>query len=285
MQSMGISMLSIGIQSFDDKYLKLLGRNYSSKNIETAFNLIKKFKFQNVNVDLIFAFPNQTQEELLQDITKVNRLGVDQITTYPLFTFPYSTIGKYMKIKKIKMPNFFTRRKFYKTIYNYFKKNNYEIASVWSFQKASEKQKYSSVTRNSYIGLGAGAGSRLETVFYFNTFSIDDYEKCLLEKSILPIAIDMPISTKLSNLYWFYWKLYETKFSFHDFQKKCDWKLKFLMKLFFLTGLYKKNNDKIQLTEKGAFWIHLAQNYFMLDYINKVWSKMKKESFPEKIEI
>jgi hypothetical protein len=57
------------------------------------------------------------------------------------------------------------------------------------------------------------------------------------------------------------------------------------MKLFFLTGLYKKNNDKIQLTEKGAFWIHLAQNYFMLDYINKVWSKMKKESFPEKIEI
>jgi coproporphyrinogen III oxidase-like Fe-S oxidoreductase len=114
MQSMGISMLSIGIQSFDDKYLKLLGRNYSSKNIETAFNLIKKFKFQNVNVDLIFAFPNQTQEELLQDITKVNRLGVDQITTYPLFTFPYSTIGKYMKIKKLKCQIFLQEESFIK---------------------------------------------------------------------------------------------------------------------------------------------------------------------------
>lgn len=287
MQNMGISMLSIGVQSFDDKYLKLLGRNYTADNIDTSFELIKKFNFQNVNVDLIFAFPNQTPEELLQDITKADRLGADQITAYPLFTFPYSTIGSYMKIKKIEMPNFFARRKFYKTIYNYFKKNNYEIASVWSFQKAKENQNYSSVTRNRYIGLGAGAGSRLENIFYFNTFSIHDYEHYLLDKGVLPVAIDMPITTKLSELYWFYWKLYEAKFSIHDFQKRFErhWKLKLLMKLFFLLGLCQKNNDEIILTERGSFWIHLAQNYFMLDYINKVWTRMKKDAFPEKIEI
>ena len=58
-----------------------------------------------------------------------------------------------------------------------------------------------------------------------------------------------------------------------------------MLKLFLLFGFHKKDDDEIQLTERGSFWIHLAQNYFMLDYIDKVWSIMKKEAFPEKIEI
>ena len=285
LQTMGVNMLSVGVQSFDNKYLKLLGRNYISADINNSFKIIKKFNFDNVNVDMMFAFPNQTQVELLEDIEKANNLSVNQITTYPLFTFPYSTVGNYIKIKKIQMPNFFVRRKFYKSIYNFFKKNSYDMASVWSFQKAKEKQKYSSVTRNQYIGLGAGAGSRFETVFYFNTFSIHDYENRLLEKNTLPIAINMPITSKLSNFYWFYWKIYKTNFSFNEFQKRLDWKLKLLLKLFLVFGFCKKNSDTIQLTEKGSFWIHLAQNHFALDYINKVWSVMKKEAFPEKIEI
>lgn len=285
MQNMGVTILSVGIQSFNKKYLKLLGRNYTSEDINIAFETIKKFNFDNINVDMMFAFPNQTQSELLEDIEKANGLNVDQITTYPLFTFPYSTVGNYRKIKKIQMPGFFVRRKFYQSIYSFFKRNNYKMASVWSFQKLKEKQKYSSVTRNKYIGLGAGAGSRLENVFYFNTFSIHDYENCLLDKNILPVAVDMHITPKLSDFYWFYWKIYETSFSFNEFQKRLDWKLKPLLKLFVLFGFCKKNNDEVRLTEKGSFWIHLAQNYFMLDYINKVWSIMKMEAFPEKIEI
>ena len=77
----------------------------------------------------------------------------------------------------------------------------------------------------------------------------------------------------------------KTNFSFNEFQKRLDWKLKLLLKLFLVFGFCKKNSDTIQLTEKGSFWIHLAQNHFALDYINKVWSVMKKEAFPEKIEI
>lgn len=286
LKALGVNLLSIGVQSFNDKYLKLLGRNYPSKIIINALELIKTFDFETVNIDLMFALPNQSEEQLLIDLNKANQMPVDQITVYPLFTFPYSSVGNYLKLNKIKMPSFFKRKKFYKNILDFFKGKDYEQVSVWGFKKPTKKSlKYSSVTRNQYIGLGAGAGTRLENIFYFNTFSIESYENELLDMRQLPVSIHMKITKKLSNYYWFYWKLYETNFLTDDFQKHSDLKMKTILKIFRLLKFVEEHNDKIYLTDTGAFWIHLVQNAFVLDYINKVWEIMKNEAFPKKIDI
>lgn len=286
LKAMGVNLLSVGVQSFNDKYLELLGRDYSSKTIDNAFKLINKFEFETVNIDLIFAYPNQNKDELLEDLEKATNLPVNQITTYPLFTFPYTAVGNYLKINKIKMPNFFIRKKFYNIILKYFENNNFEMTSVWGFKKQSKNtSNYSSVTRNKYVGLGAGAGTRLENVFYFNTFSIKDYENSLLMEKKLPISIHLSITNKLSDYYWFYWKLYETNFSIESFEDHSNIKMDFILNCFRVLGLVKKKNGIINLTSKGAFWIHLIQNQFVLDYINNVWEIMKKEAFPESIDI
>jgi len=285
LQRMGVTILSVGVQSFHDAYLKLFGRPYTSQDIFVAFDCLKKFDFKSVNVDLIFAFPHQTEEELLLDLKHAVDLGVDQVTTYPLFTFPYSTVGEYRKIKQIRMPPIPARKRLYRAICRYLQEQNYHMVSVWGFHKAREKPVYSSVTRNTYIGFGAGAGSRLEHVFYLNTFSIEEYERSLLEEGHLPVAIEMPMTRSLSDVYWLYWKIYEGGFSFSEFQKRANGKLRFLMKLFLVLGFCEKRGDEIRLTEKGSFWIHLAQNFFVLDYINTVWMRMKREAFPDRIEI
>lgn len=208
LKSYGINMISIGVQSFDEKYLELLGRNYTSEMIKPALKLLKEANFDTVNIDLMFAFPGQSEKEIMDDLKKANEYGIEQITAYPLFTFPYSTIGEYLKINKIKMPKFFARRKFYKLIHDYFIDNGYEMTSVWSFKKNNiQSKRYSSVTREDYIGFGAGAGSRFKSQFHFNTFTIAEYEKRLFEDK-LPIAINMPISERLSRYYWLYWRLY-----------------------------------------------------------------------------
>ena len=58
-----------------------------------------------------------------------------------------------------------------------------------------------------------------------------------------------------------------------------------MVSLLVITGFFRSEEKTYELTEKGAFWIHLAQNYFLLDYINKVWGVMKKEAYPEEIAI
>ena len=283
---LGVNLLSIGVQSFNDHYLKLLGRNYPSTMITNAVKLIDTYDFETVNIDLMFAFPNQNEDQLLADLNKANQMPVDQITVYPLFTFPYASVGNYLKLNKIKTPNFFKRKRFYKTILDFFKEHRYEMASVWGFKKTTNSSlKYSSVTRNQYIGFGAGAGSRLENVFYFNTFSLESYQDALLKEKALPISIHLKITKKLSNYYWFYWKLYETNFLMDDFNDYSDFKMRSLLNIFKLLSFIKEKNHRIYLTDSGSFWIHLVQNIFVLDYINNVWTIMKQEAFPKKIDI
>ena len=283
LKNYGINLVSLGVQSFYDKHLSFLGRNYKSSEIEPAVKILKSFDFDLINVDLMFALPNQTKKELINNLKKSIKLGVDQITTYPLFTFPYSSIGRYKKLKKVKMPSFFQRKRIYEAIHNYLIKNNFKRVSVWGFSKKN-KIKYSSVTRNYYIGFGAGAGSRLKNIFYFNTFSVNEYIN-LLSKNKLPIAIKMDISKNLDKYYWLYWKLYETEFSIYDLNKifNNDKKVKLFIKLLKFLNFVKIEKNKIVLTQKGCFWIHLLQNYFILSYINKVWNVCTTTPLPNKI--
>jgi hypothetical protein len=55
------------------------------------------------------------------------------------------------------------------------------------------------------------------------------------------------------------------------------------MKLSELFGMLKRNGDYSSLTREGSFWIHLIQNYLSLRYINTIWSKAKREAWPEVI--
>ena len=300
MKDYGIQMVSLGVQSFQDKFLKKLGRNYKADEIYPAIRLLQSAHFGIVNIDLMFVLPDQTEKDLEYDLSMAWKSGADQVTAYPLFTFPYSTVGKYLGEKDIKMPNFWKRRKFYKKIFSFFERRGFSPVSVWGFKKSdstlpkSDSETYSSVTRDNYIGFGAGAGSRFQSKFFFNTFSIPHYER-RIKKRILPVAISMDISEKLANFYWLYWRLYETRICAGLMKSKVGFFSAFLFSLAVLFGFARRSFTKrnanqscdsyFVLTERGSFWIHLAQNYFVLDYINKVWSAMKANPFPKRISI
>ncbi|MBN2015346.1 hypothetical protein JW766_00765 [Candidatus Dojkabacteria bacterium] len=183
------------------------------------------------------------------------------------------------------MPNIFIRRRVYKTIHSFLLSRGFNRVSVWGFKKGAVPR-YSSVTRDFYVGFGAGAASNFPNMFYFNTFNVSEYIKTLLNNK-LPISIEMNISKTLSKYYWFYWKLYDTYFSRHEINKVFgkDKKISLIINIFKTLKLLGERNSKFALTERGSFWIHLAQNYFMLNYIDKVWTICMKEPWPERIEI
>lgn len=285
LKGFGVDLISIGVQSFDDEFLKILGRNYDAAKAYSTVNLALSSNFKSVNIDLMFALPEQNIEDVVGDLNEAVKIGANQVTTYPLFTFPYSSVGRYLKIRRVKMPNIFKRRKMYKEIHNFFIQNGYHRVSVWGFKKGSSPR-YSSVTRDTYIGIGAGAGSRLPDVFYLNTFSVKDYIETALTGR-LPIALTMNMTPKLRKYYWLYWRFYDTyidRQSYYEIFGE-NVKLKVIFSVAKLLGLSKENQNQIELTERGAFYIHLLQNYFVLNYIDKVWSVAMKEPWPDKIEI
>ncbi len=242
--------------------------------------------FKSVNIDLMFVLPKQDNKNVLADLDKAMKLGVNQITTYPLFTFPYTSVGGHLKLNSVKMPNLLKRRQMYKSIYNFCKENGYQQVSVWGFRKG-EVPKYSSVTRDNYIGIGAGACSRLPDVFFFNTFSVKDYIDSALNGKI-PVALAIDISSELQKYYWLYWRFYEAKINKAKLEKvfgSADLKLKSLFFFLRTFQLCSETESEIILTKRGSFYIHLLQNYLILNCINKVWTIAKSQAWPERIEI
>ena len=288
LKSAGVSMLSIGIESTSDRILNIIGRNHDGT---TALNSLRRAistEFDSVNADLMFALPGQELKDWENDLKALINEGVDQISTYPLFSFPYSDLGRSQKIRQIQRPESQLIRSMLNLTNSLSTDSGYKRCAVWSWSKPSKK-KFSSITRHHYVGFGPSAASMTGKDFYVNTFDVASYAKTLPSKR--PIALSMPVDQRLEMAYWLYWRVYELKIHQKDFQNlfseenSIESTFSKVIKLFELTGMMRKKNGKYHITDLGAYWIHRLQNEYSLNYINRLWGSCRRESWPLEVSL
>jgi oxygen-independent coproporphyrinogen-3 oxidase len=241
--------------------------------------------FKCVNVDLIFALPNQTHEELRQASKALIELGVDQIAAYPLFTFPYTRWPQLMRQNCYRSYNLWQKRRMLRVLEQALYAAGYERTSVWAFTRAGSP-KYCSVTVPLYLGLGAGAGSYLRDIFYLNTFNVREYIQAL-EDGRTPIALSLALSRRMQMAGWLYWRIYETRFSKRDFKQRFDEEFDTVygnyMRLLSFLGLLTDKEEEITLTDSGAYWLHALQDVFSIDYVSKLWGTSQETPWPHDV--
>ena len=284
----GVTMLSVGVESTSDRILNNIGRNHDG---ETALNSLRravKTGFDSVNADLLFALPGQELKDWENDLMAVINSGVDQISTYPLFAFPYSDLGQSKKIRQVKRPESRLIRSLLDLTNSISTESGYERCAVWSWLKPSKK-KFSSITRHHYVGFGPSAASMTGKDFYVNTFDVVSYAQTLPNKR--PIALSMPIDQRLEMAYWLYWRVYELKIYQEDFQNlfgeanSIESTFSHVVKPFELAGMIGKKNGGYHVTDSGAYWIHRLQNEYSLNYINRLWGSCRRESWPLEVSL
>ncbi len=204
LRNAGVTMISIGIESTSDRILTRIGRNHDSKTAFDSLRRAKKVGFDSINVDLMFALPGQTISDWEKDLQLVLKEGVDQISTYPLFSFSYSELGRIKHIKKVERPDNHLIRSMLNRTEHYATENGLERCAVWSWLKPSKK-KFSSMTRHHYVGLGPSAASMIGSHFYANTCNVNAYASSLPANR--PIALSMPVTKRLEMAYWLYWRV------------------------------------------------------------------------------
>ena len=102
-----------------------------------------------------------------------------------------------------------------------------------------------------------------------------------------PIALAMPMNRELEDFYWLYWRIYETVIPKPAFRERFG-RNNEILRLFQLAlhmRLLAERDEDFRLTERGAFWVHLLQNYYVLNYINKVWTACMRRPWPRSIEM
>ena len=84
LKKFGLNRISMGVQSWDDALLKVLGRGHNAKQAEQSFRVLRDAGFANINVDLMFGLPGQTAEQWKATLEKTIALEPEHISTYCL---------------------------------------------------------------------------------------------------------------------------------------------------------------------------------------------------------
>lgn len=273
----GVTKLSVGIQSFQEKYQHILGRAPVDRSrMAEALALVP---FETVSMDFIFALPGQTFEDLRADVDAAFQCGANHVAIYPFidFSFTASGIPPMGKREKRALLDHITR---------YCLDQGYTRNSVWTFSRGNAS--YSSMTRDNFLGFGCSAATLLRGQFKVNTFDLDEY--CgRVHSGTLPTALTLRFTPRQRMVYYLFWTAYSTRVDSRAFerffgvplQKMYGFELWLAKRLGFVT----ERDGVYEMTLKGAFYYHYYENFYTLSYIDKMWGLLRHEAFPDRMEL
>ncbi len=241
----GVNRLSIGIQSFNDDILKYLGIDRSSNIVFETLEYIKSIGFNNINIDLIYAVPNQTIEMLDKDIDIFLSLNIEHISCYSLMIEPNTKLY----IDKEKTIDEDIDYDMYKYIEDRLRSNGYKHYEISNYSKENYESKHNLVYWNNdeYYGFGLGASSFIDNYRIDNTKNINEYIEGNYEYNRIDVSND---NMKYALMLGFR-KI--NGINIEEFNKRYDTNIELLLKAYIDDKKMEIKNGYIYITDE---WIY-----------------------------
>ncbi|MBD5779918.1 radical SAM family heme chaperone HemW [Pelagicoccus sp. NFK12] len=172
----GVTRISMGIQSLNERLLEALGRQHSLKQIHKAYNLIREVGFRSVNVDLIFAIPTQTEEEWRADVRGALALQPDHLSTYCL-TFEEDT-ALFIKLQQGKVSIDPDREaRFYTAMWEEAENGGFQQYEISNYARPGHQCLHNVYTWRmaEWIGVGPSGSSQWAGSRHTNTPDLKDW--------------------------------------------------------------------------------------------------------------
>ena len=185
-----VNRLSIGIETFNDKFLKYLNRNHKKDQIFDIIGYAKEL-FDNINIDLIYGIKNESLDDLKYDIDNFLKLDINHISTYSLIIEPHTKLY----INNEQNIDEELDYKMYEYICKKLKKCGYIHYEVSNFAKPGYESIHNLTYWNNqeYYGFGLGASGFIDNIRYTNTKNIEKYlnKEFISEKEIMNLKTNM----------------------------------------------------------------------------------------------
>ena len=166
-----VNRISIGVETVSKKYQKLFNRIIDKDVLTIKINLAKKY-FNNINLDLMYAFKNQTIKEVEDDLNYILSFDIEHISTYSLI-LESNTYLKYINYQEID-DSLSSQMYFY--IKNRLESIGYKHYEISNYAK-NKVSKHNLVYWNNeeYLGLGLSSSGYIDSIRYTNTRNLDKY--------------------------------------------------------------------------------------------------------------
>ena len=185
--SAGVNRVSIGVESFDKNNLKFLDRELDYKDLKQKIELLKNRGITNINLDLMYAIPNEKLSTLKKDIELLLSLEPTHISTYSLIIEDHTKLSN----DKTKYISEDLDRKMYDTICKMLEKNGFKHYEVSNFAKDGYESKHNLTywLNEEYYGFGLGASGYKGGVRYTNTKNLSEYINLKFRKEQLLLTV------------------------------------------------------------------------------------------------
>lgn len=173
----GINRLSMGLQAWQSRHLKALGRTHDSNKVREEVISAKAIGFGNISVDLMFGLPSQTMDEWMETLENVCSLDVEHISAYSLIIEEGTPLYNMVQRKEIRPIDEDIERQMYREGVAFLKSNGYDQYEISNFAKRGFKSIHNLIywRDEDYIGFGCGAHSYTENIRRYNYYKIRDY--------------------------------------------------------------------------------------------------------------
>ncbi|MBN2030599.1 radical SAM family heme chaperone HemW [bacterium] len=185
----GINRLSIGVQSFNDSELSLLGRIHTAEQAEQTIRTAHRTGFNNMGIDLIYGLPNQSPRTWRKTLERTVSLSPKHISAYELTWNQSTPLGKQITSNLIPTPDKARVVNMYLWTSAFLNHHGYEHYEISNFARPGYRCLHNDGywTDKPYLGLGPSAHSSIGDKRFWNVSDIHDYIN-VLSQNRLPIA-------------------------------------------------------------------------------------------------
>ncbi len=184
----GVNRLSMGVQTFDDRLLKKIGRKHSVQDVYDTIKLLEKKQFDNVSIDLIYALPGQTLESFRDTLTKALAFDLPHYSMYSLILENKTMFMNWVRQGRLELPTQEAETQMFEEAIIAMAQSGHHQYEISNFAKKGKESMHNLVywDNEHYYGFGAGASGYLNQKRYKNYGPIQHYMKPLKEQR-LPI--------------------------------------------------------------------------------------------------
>ena len=266
MRDNGVNRLSFGLQAMQDETLKQLGRIHTVAEFLQSYHLARDAGFENINVDLIFALPEQTMEVWHDTLNGVIALAPDHISAYNLVMEEATPFYESWQAGELHLPTEDTEADMFQYTIETLTMHGYEHYEICNFAKPNRHARHNLVYWNnrSCIGLGAGASGYVNGIRYSNIRGILPYINKLSKRN-KPIADTEHLTGHAEKSETLMLALRKREgISVEAYQDRFDEEIEVvfgsILKKWMDLGLLERTSTHLRLTPRGLF---LANEVFV----------------------
>ena len=172
-----VNRVSLGVQTFNDRMLKQIGRSHLEQDIYDNITNLKKVGFDNISIDLIYALPKQTMEDVKINVAKAIALDIPHMSLYSLILENHTVFMNRMRRGKLPLPKEDLEAEMFEYIIAELEKAGFEHYEISNFSKPGFESRHNLMYWDNaeYYGIGAGASGYVDGVRYKNHGPIRHY--------------------------------------------------------------------------------------------------------------